>query len=131
MRTFVRIINLLGAVLFLGLAVLAVSMGSMTDGAGGSGSDFFAGLVMLCPLIYCVTCFVTTYARHRKKWVLSAGIAAHVCLLIFSIAVCWVGEVGVILIYLSAVVIGTGSWVAMYLGLKCTGEKSGRQQSGR
>ncbi len=53
----VRIVSVPSATWFLILAALALRIGSVSDGAGGSWGSALAGLATLCPLIYFATCF--------------------------------------------------------------------------
>lgn len=110
-----RIVSVLGVILFLFLAAFALSIGSVSDGAGGSGANPLARLAMLCPLIYFATCFWTSFARRREKRVLRAGLVAHLCLAVFVVAVFYAGDIGGI--FLVAAIVCAGLWSAMYLSL--------------
>ena len=112
----VRIVSVLGAIMFLILAALALSIGSVSDGAGGSGGSVLAGLVMLCPLAYFAICFWTSFARRREKRVLLAGLAAHFCLAVFVVAVFYAGDIGGV--FLIAAIVCTGLWTGTYVSLE-------------
>jgi membrane protease YdiL (CAAX protease family) len=116
MRMLIRIVSVLGAIVFLILAALALGIGSVSDGAGGAGGSVPAGLAMLCPLIYFAICFWTSFARRRQKRVLLAGLTAHFCLAVFVVAAFYAGDIGGV--FLIAAIVCTGLWTGMYLSLE-------------
>ena len=96
MRVAVRAASFILGLAYLGLCGAVRSIGSWSDGSGSAGTNPLAAMWALCPLVYFALCFSTSFAKHRSRFVLAAGILAHVILAAFVTVIFFVGTTGVL-----------------------------------
>jgi hypothetical protein len=116
MKALVRTIGVLGSAAWILPAILAfvVPFEDPGDGSGYSISEpgRFWGI---CPLIYFVICFFTSFAKRRGVQVVTWGIIGHVALINFLVLSFVEHDNGYVFLIPSLMV--TIAWIGMYLGL--------------
>ena len=115
MKALVRVIGLFGSAIWIVVLVFASKIGDWSDGSGyhNSSSDYFWGV---CPLIYFVICFCTSFAKHKSILILGFGIVGHVILGCFLIPIFAKGQTTGI--FLVPSLISVLAWIGMYYYLE-------------
>ena len=108
MKVLVRVISLFGSAIWIAFLVFASQFSGWSDGSGyhNSSGDFLWGM---CPLVYFVICFCTSFAKRRGIHLLVCGIIGHIVLACFAVA----GLVVLVPSLFCAII-----WVAMYFSLE-------------
>ena len=115
MRITVRVISLLGSVIWIAWLVVLTHFINWGDGSGGhhhTNLDYVWGA---CPLIYFAIIFCTTFTKRRGFGVLVAGIVGHSILAGLYFSIYNAGYTGVIV--LVPVLVCAVMWSFMYLSL--------------
>jgi hypothetical protein len=108
MKVLVRVMSLFGSAIWISFLVFASQFSGWSDGSGyyNSSADILWGM---CPLIYFVICFGTSFAKRRGVPLLVWGIIGHIVLACFAVA----GFVVLVPSLFYAII-----WVAMYFSLE-------------
>jgi hypothetical protein len=115
MQVLVRIVSILGCILWAAVLHIAWQLRGWSDGSGHYETNPFEYLWAACPIVYFVICFWTSFAKQKSRQILSFGIVGHLILAGFVLSIFCMGTTGII--FLVPSLLSGFLWAFMYSGL--------------